>query len=139
MISVTDSESTIVLDSSSVVVIDDSPALNQWEKNFLSLHRVQTKTREVDIRVTITGYCVDAPALLSEVSQDHIFIDGGTAENGGWTVTMLLRDLSSMPPENTAVQVNGDAADVPLRIMGDAKKTNNATATFIAGDFSAKN
>ena len=119
--------------------------LNQWEKNFNSMHRVQTSTLGVDIRATITGkdgspvYCADAKALLSEVRRDDIFTEGPLAENGGWTVTILARDLTGTPPKNSPISANGDAAGRTLRTVDELTRTNSATATFTAGDYTAKN
>lgn len=91
----------------------------------------------LQVVVTIQGYCINKPAVLSAVKLDKIFTEGGAAENGGWEIQMLLSDLSGEPPKGTKISCNGEASGHDLEV--DSVDRNGLIAYITAVDFGAQN
>lgn len=67
---------------------------------------------------TIGTYAIDKPAILGTVMMDEGLIPegGGLAEGGGYSLQMKAEDFDGIPPKQTSVVVNGDAAGFSLEI-----------------------
>lgn len=85
--------------------------------NFDRLYAAQTRTIGVAILATVDGYASGKPAILSTIATNDIYVDGGTATDGGYELQMKASDFGTEPPKQTRVTCNGDAAGIELEVM----------------------
>lgn len=114
-----------------------SPPLsgNSFVNSWIRLYDAQTRRLGVQILTTVSGYASNAPAIISEVDLDNIFIEGGHAEAGGWNLQMRLSDLSGDPPKGTVVTCNGEPQGLTLEVLNF--KRNNGIGYCTVVDFAA--
>jgi hypothetical protein len=92
--------------------------MTTWERAFNVLYAAQTRNLGAEIVATIGDFAIGKPAILGVVTKDEMLMDGGggRAEAGGYSLQMKSADFTAVPPKETAVIVNGDAAGFSLEV-----------------------
>lgn len=92
-----------------------------FDSRFNQMYAAQTRTLGIAIVATITGYGVNVPAILGEIAEDQIYVEGGNAESGGYELQVKASSLSGEPVKRTVVTCNGDATGEQLQITNITK------------------
>lgn len=90
--------------------------MSQFTSAFDDLYTVQTDALGVAIVATVTGFCTNKPAIISEDTSDNAYLEGTTGKKGGYTLQMKQSDFSAEPTKNTQVTCNGNATGLTLQL-----------------------
>lgn len=111
--------------------------MNQFERAFDNLYRVQTRVLGEAIVATVGAYAVNKPAILGSVDTEMVVVSGGTANAGGFELQMKTSDFTTEPPDGTPVTCNGEATGKTLETSGSPQR-KGGTWIIRAIDFASK-
>jgi hypothetical protein len=133
---ITDSDSVLVLDSAGSSVGDSTPAASPMVASWYRLWAAQGRRIGLDVMADLGEYG-GGKAIISSVVVDPSFISGGIAEAGGWNIQIPIRELIGEPAKKSRITCNGEAEGKDLRV--DNVERNNGIFYILAVDFAASN
>lgn len=102
--------------------------INEFDSAFTELQDCFEAETGQTQQVTINGTPYDC--VVSELTKDEMFVHGGTGENGGFSV-MVRASVFGVAPVKVQTIVYKTTT---LNVLS-FQKTNEATYTIVAGDF----